>query len=105
MYMLWNVYIGIVRIVALEFCSVFFAVVIALMTSKIQIGNPLLNWLGKYTFEIYILQRLPMIVFQRIENKYLYFGGCLTVTILLAIAFKHCLQQIEKRVIRKKLLS
>lgn len=35
---------------------------IVLVTTKIKIGNPVLTWLGKHSFQIYILMRIPMIL-------------------------------------------
>ena len=66
-----------------------FAWVIVALTTFLVIANPVLSWLGKYVFEIYILQRIPMAVFKSvIANKYLYFCICWIVTILLAIVMK-----------------
>lgn len=53
---LWG--IDIYGIVACLFC-----LVVMLFSSWIKVGNPILTWAGKNAFTIYIIQRLPMIVF------------------------------------------
>jgi hypothetical protein len=83
--MYWS---GLPRIFALEARSVWFALTIVAFTTMVKIGNPILDWLGKYTFEIFILQRLPMIVLQNMENKYVYFLLCVVVTVAGAVLFK-----------------
>ena len=49
-----------------ELRGIFFVSLVVLVTSRMKIGNSVLNWLGKHTFEIYILQRLPMIALSEI---------------------------------------
>ena len=34
--------------------------------TRIKVGNVVLVWLGRYSFEIYMLQRIPMMIFQRL---------------------------------------
>lgn len=43
--------------------SCLFCCFTVLLSSIVKIGNPILTWLGKNAFTIYIIQRLPMIVF------------------------------------------
>lgn len=76
-------------IIRLELRNILFAVLVFLVTLKLQIGNPVLDWLGRYTFEIYILQRLPMrALANRDLNEYIYFLVCLVITGILAVVFK-----------------
>ena len=44
-------------------CACIFALLVVAISSLVRIGNPVLDWLGKNAFTIYIIQRLPMIVF------------------------------------------
>ena len=46
--------------------SVVFAMLVILLTMKVKIGNPPLQWVGEHLFPIYIYMRLPMII---LENK------------------------------------
>ena len=78
----YRVNITFVSIVLVETQFLLFVSIIVLLSLYIKIGNPVLSFLGRFIFEIYALQRLPMIVFQnRIDNKYIYFGVCLVITI------------------------
>lgn len=65
---------------------------VVLATMKLKVGNPALQWLGKYLFEIYILQRIPMILGKRWgfaeKNIYLYVLFCLVVTLVLSPLFR-----------------
>lgn len=80
---------GVIWLVMVELRSIFFVRLVILTTSRIKIGNPVLNWLGKHTFEIYILQRLPMIVLSGIGmNQYVYFLICAVVTGLAALLYQ-----------------
>ena len=80
---------GVIWLVMVELRGIFFVLLVILATSRIQIGNPVLNWLGKHTFEIYILQRLPMIVLSGIGmNQYVYFLICVIVTGLAAFLYQ-----------------
>lgn len=68
-----------------------FVALIVLITMKVSFNNKVLNWFGTHLFEIYILQRIPMIVFKHIgldENIYVYFVLCMIVTLLLAWGYK-----------------
>lgn len=80
---------------AVELRGIFFVLIVVLATSRIKIGNPVLNWLGKRTFEIYMLQRLPMIAFSGIDmNQYVYFGMCAVITGLIAVLFQKAARKL-----------
>lgn len=70
------------------FTVIFFVLTVVFFTSIFQIKNRILLFLGKNAFWIYILQRIPMIVFKHISitysNRYVYFLLCLVVTIGIA---------------------
>lgn len=71
--------------------SICFVLVIILFAMKFTVGNRVTYWLGKHTFSIYILQRIPYIVFRylglREVNVWLYFAVCAVSTILIAWVF------------------
>lgn len=79
---------GVIWLAAVELRGIFFVLFVVLATSRIKIGNSVLDWLGRHTFEIYILQRLPMIALSGIGiNKYIfsymrcyYRRGCLFIS-------------------------
>ena len=53
-----------------------------------EIKNDLFHFLGQYVFEIYILQRISMNLFDRYLNDWTYLGVCILVTLILAYNFK-----------------
>lgn len=71
-----------------ELLSVFFCFGIVLLCSYIKIESSILLFLGKHAFEIYILQRIPMILLQQHMSGYGYMLTCLIVSVVLAILFK-----------------
>ena len=75
-------------LIAYEMMSIFLCFAIILFCTFVKVENRLFMFLGKYSFEIYILQRIPMIVFQKHLSGYTYMGVCLLVSIILAIVFK-----------------
>lgn len=84
-----------------ELMAVTFALTILFGTMIFQIGNPVLKFLGKYTFEIYILQRLPMILLQgRFSNQYVYLAVSFAATVVLAMVFKVVLDLIDKLIFK-----
>lgn len=80
--------------------SCLFCSLTALFSSFVKIGNPILDWLGKNAFTIYIIQRLPMIVFSQLGiNQYtaLYIVLVLTTTLLLAEGLSWLYAVTDKR--------
>lgn len=53
-----------------------------------EIKNSLFHFLGQYVFEIYILQRIPMNLFNGCLTGWLYLITCILVTLILAYCFK-----------------
>lgn len=83
--------------------TLWFTVMAVLMTMKIAIHNKILYWLGMYTFEIYILQRIPMMIFARwwgIRNQpciFLIFS--IAGTLILASVFKKLYTYMDKKIL------
>ena len=75
-----------------ELCMLFFTAFIVVLTMRVSFHNKILKWCGQHLFGLYILQRIPMIVFSKLGvadfNIYLYFVLCLAVTIPFAWAFE-----------------
>lgn len=85
-----------------ELMAVTFALTIVFGTLMFKVGNPVLKFLGKYTFEIYILQRLPMILLKgRFSNQYVYLAVSFVATVLIAMAFKAMLDLLDRLLFRK----
>lgn len=72
-----------------------------LITMKVQFHNGLLEWIGNHVFEIYILQRLPMIVLTHYglqeKHKYLFVLISFAITLVLATAFHSLTERLWLR--------
>ena len=75
-----------------ELCMLFFTAFMVIMSMHISLHNKILKWCGQHLFGLYILQRIPMIVFREIGvaefNIYLYFVLCAAVTVVMAWLFE-----------------
>lgn len=59
----------------------------------------MLDFLGKYMFEIYILQRLPMIAFSGLGwDPYVYVLASMAATFLLAVVFRAFTDLLDGRI-------
>ena len=81
-----------------------FCLVIAILLTKICISNRVLVFSGQYLFEIYILQRIPMILLKEWGladiNIYVYFVLCVIITILFSVAFRFVTNKIDQLVFK-----
>ena len=68
---------------------------------EIEWDNKVLQWLGKHCFSIYMLQRLPMIIFGKttlVHHSVVFTALTLACALLLAWAFTAMTDRIDKRV-------
>lgn len=82
-----------------------FAVLVCTITMRFRICNPILRWLGEHIFEIYILQRIPQIVFTHLglnENQYIFALLCVPVTLVGAWLFKKLMKQVDRLLLPKQ---
>ena len=74
-----------------ELSMCLFAWTVVVFTMKISVCNKALVWLGKNLFPMYIFQRVPMIIFERLGlaefNIYIYFAVCFALTVLISVGF------------------
>ena len=75
-------------ILAYEIISIVFCFLIVDVCAYKKIKNDLFHFLGQYVFEIYILQRISMNLFDRYLNDWIYLIVCILVTFILAYNFK-----------------
>lgn len=89
-----------------ELYTISFTLLVVLITMKISFGNKVLLWLGNHVFSVYILQRIPMTVFQRVDvissNYYVYFTLCFVVTVILAELFDRFTAVVDKKLFAGK---
>lgn len=93
----------------IEFYSLWaiaFTVLMLLITMKVSFFNPILSFFGRHVFSIYILQRLPMYLFDKLgysqSHKYMFVICCIAVTIVLAVIFDKVTGIIDKAIFDRK---
>lgn len=101
-YVLW--YVGNVAAYTLYACV--FCLLVVQFTANVRVDNPVLRWLGKHTFTVYIFQRIPMIIMKELgfaEQNVLFIVVTVVGTLLLSVAFDWLYGKIDnignKRVI------
>ncbi len=86
--------------------NLFFTVAVVLFTMHITLKNKMLVWCGKNLFELYILQRIPMIIFSTLGvnniSVIIYFVLCAAITALIAIVFKKYSNKLWKAIAASK---
>jgi hypothetical protein len=80
--------------------ALMFTTLLIMVTMKVSICNPLLEWFGKHIFSIYILQRIPMTLLAHFgcveSHKYISLIVVFAVTMVMALLFEK-VGAIEKR--------
>lgn len=85
-----------------EIMSILFTIMFVITMYKIKISNKVLGFFGKYSFEIYILQRLPyMFLIPLISNKYLLFILSFSLTLIISIIFNKVVSIIDDKIIKR----
>ena len=77
-----------------------FAVGVVLALRKVKLGNPVLNWLGEISMELYLLQGMAIMLWRsnsmNIQNDLLYCILALVTTLALAASLHYGLKMIMK---------
>lgn len=78
--------------------TVVFSLAVVLITMKLKINNCFLQWFGRYSFSIYILQRLPMLILKQIgiTKPVIFTSISFFCTLLLACLFDRILKTADK---------
>lgn len=83
-----------------------FVMLVVGISMKMRLDNPFLQFLGKHTFGIYILQRLPMIFFTEkgmfVHNNATLFILCFLITCILAMLFDQLTERLDRVVFNGK---
>lgn len=96
--MYWLLKNDLLRSIFYNLVSAAFCLLFATLTFKFDFNQPLFSFLGKHIFSIYILQRIPMILFSKfINNSFLLFILCLCITLILAVIFDLGVKKIFKK--------
>lgn len=85
--------------ISYSICACLFCLVIVLLNTWVKIENPVLLWLGKHSFTIYIMQRLPMELLKKAgvaENGVFFLIACVVSTLWLAVLVQRIYGIIDK---------
>lgn len=85
-----------------------FALLVVFGSMKFTVHNRVLEWLGKHTFEIFILQRLPMKVLGKVglaPYHVLFFAAVLVITLALSFLFRQLTDRLDSVLFPKKAAS
>lgn len=87
---------------------IFFAIVVLLLTMKVQINNKILYFFGENLFSIYIMQRLPMILldYLGISSKQAVFVILsFLVTVPLSVLFSYVVSRLDTSIFKNESLK
>lgn len=77
-----------------------------LILRQLQIGNRVLNWLGKHSFEVYMLQRIPMLVLSHFKLQAfsvpVFIASCALATVLLSALCAAGFSRFDRNCLRIK---
>ena len=83
----------------------FIAAVVA-VTMKLEIKSNILNWFGEHVFSIYILQKIPMMIMQKIgfaqAHRYLFVILSIVITCLMAEAYDIMFAKLSAKIWKPK---
>ncbi len=86
--------------------TIFFTILVILVTMKIRFDNGFLQFLGSHVFSLYILQRLPMSFLKHYghmeEHPYFYFILSMMGTIVLALLYDKAIGYMDGKIWRKR---
>lgn len=89
------------RFTGVEFYSIWssaFAILVVLLAMKVKINNPILTFFGEHVFSIYILQRIPMLLFEHFEvnaKPIILFIASFAITLLMALVFDALMEKVD----------
>lgn len=93
------------HVVIYEMVVVLFALIIVLLSMKISIHNEFLKYCGKHLQGLFLLHRIPMILFGQIsiikQEKYLYFLLCIMTAFALEFLFNKMISYIWRENVSK----
>ncbi|SHM13088.1 acyltransferase family protein [Ruminococcus flavefaciens] len=94
-------YFVVYEIMVLLFCTF-----LLLFSLKVRLYNNVLSWLSRYTLEIYLIQRIPMMIVQgKIKYSIVYFVICVLLTLGLALLWKKlytCISSTVSNIIKHR---
>ena len=91
-----------------EFWACGFMLIILLLSMKIKLSNGIINTMGKHVFSVYILQRIPMMIFSELglnKNNLIFFALTFVATLIIAFTFDKIMAKIDAVLFKPKKLK
>lgn len=88
----------------LGICACLFTLALTFLSSKVRLDNKVLQWLGVYSFAIYIMQRLPMNTLAHLgldSHRYLFALITIPTTLLIAWGYQQLMFLLDRRFFKK----
>lgn len=85
--------------------SSMFAILVVMVSMKVKLNNPFIKLMGNHVFGIYILQRIPMMIFANLgiaSNRYVFLILSFLATLPLTFIFDRLMAELDKKLILKK---
>lgn len=82
-----------------------FCLLVVLLTTNVRMDNPILRWLGKNTFTVYIFQRIPMLILEALgwtQYNILFMIATVVVAMVLAEAFSRIYNRLDRLLFENK---
>ena len=79
-----------------------FIILITIISMKFEFNSKIIYFFGLHTFWIYILQRIPMIIFKNKFNNYFYLILCFIITIVISYIMKKLTDNLWKKLLMSK---
>lgn len=90
------------RLMMYNMVSVIFCLVLILLSMKVSVDSNLLIWCGQNLFWLYILQRIPMLIFHNLKlnevSPWGYLVVCVFFTVVLTCAVNKFTDKLKKRI-------
>lgn len=103
---IWSFYFYRKYFLLYEISLFLFIISIVLFSMKVNVRSKIYAWFGKHLFPMYIFQRLPMMVLQRIglaqKNEYLFFICSFLITVLISAGFSKLTGRLWSFKIKKR---
>lgn len=86
--------------------AIAFTLDVVLFTMKLSLSNPFINWFGNHVFSIYILQRIPMMIFKNLNlfenHRYIFLVLSFVITVFLAGIFDYFTGKLSRLIWNRK---
>ena len=86
--------------------NVIFVLAVTVLSMRLSLHNPILEWLGRHSFSIFLVHRIPMILLSHFgvfaDNKYLFTVLVILITLPLSCGFTHLCDAVDRLIYPKK---